>query len=184
MRHTQILFFRYFLIIFSYSFLLLPAIALSALEIKLSDTHIQSRLVKHFPIREYAAFARITLHEPQVILSRDAKDLLLIIPVDASIPDQSLQKGHARIAVKVAYRPGNGGLYLSNPRVIEFEMPQVSNNMNLKLKSKITTMCLNSLPLIQIFKLEEKALKHSLAKSNLKSYSINDGSLVMTFGFD
>ena len=184
MRYTQILFFRYFIIIFSSSILLLPAAAWPAFKTKLSDTHIQSALVRHFPIREYAAFARITLHEPQVILSRDAKDLLLIIPVDASIPDQSLKKGHARIAVKVAYRPGNGGLYLINPRVIEFEMPQVSNNMNRELKSKITTMCLNSLPLIQIFKLEEKILKHSLAKSSLKSYSIKDGYMGLTFGFD
>lgn len=184
MRYTQILIFRYFIIIFSSTILLLPAVAWPAFKTKLSDTHIQSALVKHFPIREYAAFARITLHEPQVILSRDSKDLLLIIPVDANIPDQSQKKGHARVAINVSYRPGNGGLYLINPRVIEFEMPQVSNKMNKDLKSKIATICLNSLPLIQIFKLEEKALKHSLSKSNLRSYSIKDGSMGLTFGFD
>jgi len=184
MRYTQILIFRYFIIIFSSNILFLPAIAWPAIKTKLSDTHIQSTLVKHFPIREYAASARITLHEPQVILSRDSKDLLLIIPVDANIPEQSQKKGHARVAVNVSYRPGNGGLYLTNPRVIEFEMPQVSNKMSKNLKSKIATICLNSLPLIQIFKLEGKALKHSLAKSNLKSYSIKDGSMGLTFGFD
>jgi len=166
------------------SLFLFPANVWSAFKTSLSDTHIQSALVKHFPIREYAAFTRITLHEPQVILSRDSKDLLLIIPVDANIPDQSQKKGHARVAVNVSYRPGNGGLYLINPRVIEFEMPQVSNKMNKDLKSKIATICLNSLPLIHIFKLEEKDLKHSLAKSNLKSYSIKDGSMGLTFGFD
>jgi hypothetical protein len=175
---------RYLLVLFIASILLFPAVSWSAYKTSLSDTHIQSTLVRHFPIREYAAFARVTLHEPQVILSRDSKELLLIIPIDANIPDQSQKKGHARIALKVSYRPGNGGLYLNNPRVVGFEMPNISKSMDKMLKAKITTICLNSLPLIQIYKLKEESLNHSLAKSTLKSYSIKDGSISLVFGFD
>jgi hypothetical protein len=175
---------RTILVLFIASIFLFPANAWSAYKTRLSDTHVQSSLVRHFPIREYAAFARVTLHEPQVILSRDSKELLLIIPVDANIPDQSQKKGHARIAVNVSYRPGNGGLYLNNPRVVEFEMPNISKSMAKQLKTKITTICLNSLPLIQIYQLKEKDLNHSLAKSALKSYSVMDGSISLVFGFD
>jgi hypothetical protein len=166
------------------SIFLFPVNAWSAYKTRLSDTHIQSSLVRHFPIREYAAFARVTLHEPQVVLSRDSKELLLVIPIDANIPDQSQKRGHARIAVKVSYRPGNGGLYLNNPRVVKFEMPNISKNMAKQLKVKITTICLNSLPLIQIYKLKEKDLNHSLAKSILKSYSVRNGSVSLVFGFN
>ena len=170
--------------IFSASMLLLSVNAWSAYESRLSDTHIQSALVKHFPIREYASFARVTLHEPQVILSKDSKDMLLIIPVDAKITEQSVKKGHARVAVKVSYKPNNGGLYLSDPRIIKFDMLDVTKNMGRQLKAKISTICLNSLPLVQIFKIKERSLNHSLAKSVLKSFSIEDGYLGLVFGFD
>jgi hypothetical protein len=175
---------RYLFVLYIASIFLFSPNAWSAYKTSLSDTHIQSALVRHFPIREYAAFARVTLHEPQVILSRDSREILLIIPVDAKIPGPTLKKGHARIAVKISYRPGNGGLYLNSPRVVEFEMPNIPKTLDKELKAKITTICLNSLPLIQIYKLNEKVLKHSLAKSTLKSYSIKDGSISLVFGFD
>ena len=123
---------RNILVLFITSISLFPLNAWPAYKTSLSDTNIQSSLVRHFPIREYAAFARVTLHEPQVILSRDSKDLLLIIPIDVNIPDQAQKNGHARIAAKVSYRPGNGGLYLNNPRVVEFEMPNISKSMDKK----------------------------------------------------
>lgn len=166
------------------SILLFPVTAWSSYKTSLSDTHIQSALVKHFPIREYAAFARVTLHEPAVILSRNSKELLLVIPVDANIPGEPQRQGHARVAVKISYKPGNGGLYLFNPQVIKLEMPNVSKMMNKKLKEEIATICLSSLPLIQIFKIKESALNHSLDKSVLKSYSIKDGFVGLVFGFD
>ena len=184
MRYTQTLIFRFIPALFIVSIYLFPAPVWSAYETSLSDTHIQSALVRHFPIREYAAFARVTLHEPQVILSRESRDLLLVIPVDANMPDQQRRQGHARVALKVSYRPGSGGLYLNSPRIIEFEMPNISKSMNKELKAKITTICLNSLPLIQIYKIKESALNHSLAKSTLKSYSIKDGSIGLVFGFN
>ena len=184
MSFPQILHMRYFAFILCSSFLLLPAIAWPAFETKLSDTHIQSTLVKHFPIREYAAFARITLHEPQVILSRDSKDIFLVIPVDANITDQPQRQGHARVAVAVSYKPGSGGLYLANPRLMKFEMPQVSKTIRKDLEAQISTICLSSLPLIQIFRIAESSLNHSLSKSTLKSYSIEDNFMKLMIGFD
>lgn len=184
MRYLEGLISRGFIVILSASMLLVPAVAWSAFKTKLSDTHIQSALVKHFPLREYAAFAKVSLHEPQVILSRESKDLLLVIPVDANIPDQPVKQGHARVAVKVSYKPGNGGLYLSSPRVIKFDMPHVSKTMNKDLKNKVDEICQNSLPLVQIYKVMEKSLNHSLAKSVLKSFTIKDHYLGLVFGFD
>jgi hypothetical protein len=184
MQYIQPLIFRYIPVLFIASIFLFPAPAWSAYKTRLSDTHIQSALVRHFPIREYAAFARVTLHEPQVILSRESRDLLLVIPIDANMPDQPQKQGHARVALKVSYRPGNGGLYLNSPQIIEFEMPGISKSLNKELKAKIATICLNSLPLIQIFKLKEETLNHSLAKSTLKSYSIKDGFIGLVFGFN
>ena len=184
MRNTQRLLSRCVFILFSTGIMLFSFTAWSAYETRLSDTHIQSSLVKHFPIREYAAFARVTLNEPQVILSRDSKEMLLVIPVDANIPEQPKRQGHARVAVKLSYKPGNGGLYLKDPRVIKFDMPNINKSMRKDLKATIATICLNLLPLAQIFKIKESSLNHSLAKSVLKSYSIENEYIGLVFGFE
>lgn len=185
MEVLQLKIYRRFIVLLGGIMLLgLPVIAWSGFETKLSDTHIQSAVYRHFPLREYAAFARITLHEPQVILSQGERDMVLVIPVDANIPDQPLQQGHATVAVSLSYKPGNGGLYLINPRVIKFEMPSVSKIMNKNLRATIEMICKNALPLVQIYKLKEKDLNHSLAKSVLKSFSIKDSLIHLEFGFN
>jgi len=184
MRHLQTVYLNRCIAILGGCLLLFPFSAWSAFETRLSDTHIQSALVKHFPIREYAAFARITLHEPQVILSNDSKSLLLVIPVNAKITDQPERQGHARVAVKLSYNSGNGGLYFNDPRVIKFDMPNISKNISKDLRATIRTICLNFLPLVQIYKVKETSLNHSLEKSVLKSYFIKNGFIDLTFGFN
>jgi len=184
MGHLQTVYLRRCIAILGSCILLFPFSAWSAFETTLSDTHIQSALVKHFPIREYASFARITLHEPQVILSKDSKNMLLVIPVNANITDQPERQGHVRVAVKLSYKSGNGGLYLSDPRIIKFDMPNISKKISKKLRATITTICLSTLPLAQIYKTKETSLNHSLEKSVLKSYSIKNGFIDLTFGFN
>lgn len=164
--------------------LLYPVSAWSAFKTKLTDTQIQNALVQHFPLREYAAFARITLNHPDVLLSKGTKEIVLMMPIDANIPNQSLKQGHAQIGVFIEYNPSNGGLYFSDPRIIKFEMPSVSKDMYKDLQSTLDNIFKNSLPLVQIYKIDESDLNHSLVKSVLKYFDIGDGFMNVEFGFE
>jgi len=141
-------------------------------------------MVQHFPIREYTAFARITINLPDVMLSKGKKELVLMIPVDANIPDQPLKQGHAQVGVFLEYRPANGGLYLGDPRIIKFEMPSISMEMHKDLESILDNIFKNSLPLIRIYKVEESELNHSLSKTVLKLFKIGDGLINFEVGFE
>lgn len=166
------------------SVLVFPTSAWSAFKTKITSSQIQNAMVPHFPLREYAAFARITLNLPDVQLSKGIKEIVLMMPVDANIPDQSLQQGHAQIGVFIEYNPANGGLYFSDPRIIKFEMPSVSKDTYKNLQSTLDNIFKNSLPLVQIYKVDESDLNHSLDKSVLKYFSIGDGFMNVEFGFE
>ena len=162
----------------------LPAIARSAFVTELSETQIQTALQFHFPVSEYATFARVTLREPKVRLLNNAHNLMLVIAVDANVVGDALRRGHINIAVGLSYKPASGGLYLLSPRLQQFEMQGVSPALVAELKTTIEKMAINFLPLVQIYKLKEKDLNHSLAKSLLKSYTIEQGRLILEFGFE
>ena len=164
--------------------LTLPGISQATFITTLSDIHVQSALQQHFPLREYTAFARVTLHEPQVQLSQGTKEIMIIVPVDVNISDQGLKQGHATVAVGISYKPISGGLYLSNPRLVEFELPSVEKAMSQKLQPILDTIFKNALPLVQIYKVNEHELNHSLAKSVLKSAVIGEGNIKLEFGFE
>lgn len=175
---------RWFFIISIALFLAYPVSAWSAFKTRLTSSQIQSAMVVHFPLREYAAFARITIDLPDVQLSKGTKEIVLLMPVDANIPDHPLKQGHAQIGVFIEYNPANGGLYFSDPRIIKFEMPGVSREMFKDLNMTLDHIFKNALSLIQIYKVNETDLNHSLSKSVLKYFDIGDGDMNVEFGFE
>jgi hypothetical protein len=161
----------------------LPGNAWSAYATSLSDNHIQSVLAQHFPVREYATVARITLREPQVRLTTGVDDLVLIIPLDVNIPGQELQQGHVTVLTSISYKAASGELYLHNPRIQSLKMAQLPAALLEDLRVDLEAVVKNVLPIVRIYQLKERDLNHSLAKSALKSAVIDDGRLMLEFGF-
>lgn len=172
-------------VLFALLFGLLPTTAGPAFVVKLSDTHLHSALQLHFPVREYTPTARLSLHEPQIRLSHGEHNIMLTIPIDANIPGQRQQRGHATVSVGVNYLPPSGELYLREPQIQAFKMPGVEDVQTLqKLRMAIETILRNTLPLVRIYRVTEQQLNHSLVKSTLKSMVIDDGQITVVFGFD
>lgn len=155
----------------------------AALVTGLSDTQIQNVLENYFPISEYAASARVSLHNPQVRLQKEDSKIVLIIPITANVTGGTAYQGHATIQVDLAYKAPTGGLYFSKPFIQQFEMPGVDPKMLAELRGIVESMAVNSLPVVRIYTVKERELNHSLSKSTLKSSVIEDGRISLEFGF-
>lgn len=149
----------------------------------LSDIQIQNVLENYFPLNEYAASARVSLHKPQVRLQKENENIVLIIPMVAKVTGGAAHNGHVTIEVKLAYKAPTGGLYFSQPHIQQFEMPGVDKKMLAELQGIVESMAENSLPVVRIYTVKEHELNHSLSKSTLKSSVIADGRLHLEFGF-
>lgn len=160
----------------------LSGVSHAALKVNLSETHVQSVLQNYFPIKEYAAVARVTLREPKVQFNND-KYIVLIIPVDANMIGGGLSQGHVVVMASLNYKATTGGLYLSNPRIAQYESPGVDNKVLVELQGLVEAIIKNSLPLVRIYKVKEDDLNHSLAKSALKKVFFESRRLSLEFGF-
>jgi len=161
----------------------LSGVAQATFETSLTDTQVQSVLQTYFPLKEYAAIARVTLQEPKVQLVKNNKHIILMIPVDANIIGQKMHRGHITVSVGLDYKAASGGLYLSKPQLEKFEMPGVGKAMVKELREFIKTILKNALPLVRIYKLKESDMNHSLAKTTLKTFLLDDHRIKLEFGF-
>ncbi|MCF6336921.1 MAG: hypothetical protein L3J84_03085 [Gammaproteobacteria bacterium] len=163
---------------------LLPLVAHAAFVVDLPATRIQSVLQNYFPISEYAAFARVSMDIPQVHLSKTSKDIVLIIPVAAKVMGGGGYKGQVTVLLGLRYKPALGSLFFGQPRIKQFEMPGVNEKIAADLQDIVDIMGKNALPLVRIFTVKERDLNHSLTKSRLKSFTIEDDRLHLEFGFN
>jgi len=158
--------------------------AWSAFTTRLPVKAIDNALQQHFPLREYATFARLSFGVPEVILVPGSADLELRFPVMAKAPGNAAYQGHVGIAVNVSYKPGTGGLYLYGPRLQTVGLPELPADMLDAFRATVSTVMQNALPLVQIYQVRERDLNHTLAMSELKSMEIEADGLLLVFGFD
>ena len=159
------------------------SVAQAAFKTSLSDAHVQSVLQNYFPLKEYAAIARVTLQQPKVQLRANNKDIVLVIPVDANIIGDAVHSGHITVLVNLNYNASSGGLYLHNPRMDQLKIPNVDKKMLRELRQFIAAIIRSSLPLVRIYKLKEKDMNHSLATTTLKHVQLEDNQIRLEFGF-
>ncbi len=155
----------------------------AAFETSLSTGQIEKVLEQYFPLNEYAAFARMEMHRPQVRLVNGNEKIVLIVPVVANIVGGEKHQGHATISVSLAYKPHIGGVYFSQPELLELAIPGVDGQMQSALKGIIDVMSQNSFPVVKIYTVKERMLNHTLAKSTLKSFRVADDKLHLVIGF-
>ena len=159
-------------------------LAFASFATELAQEQIEQVLEAYFPINEYAAIARVTMNKPQVHLQKGEQSLILLVPISANVAGGGRQQGHASVEVKLAYKPPSGGLYFSEPKILQFDMPGVDKKTSASLREIVEAMNQNSLPLVRIYAVKERDLNHSLAKSVLKSFVIEDNRLKLLFGFE
>ncbi len=97
---------------------------------------------------------------------------------------EGVYKGSATILLGLRYKSTLGGLFFNQPRIKQFEMPGVNEKIAADLQDIVDVMGKNALPLVRIFTVKEQDLNHSLTKSQLKSFVVEDGSLHLEFGFN
>jgi len=179
------LIFRVLKIFFAgFALLGLSSLTHAAFIVDLPATRIQGVLQNYFPIDEYAAFARVSMDVPQVRLSKTNKNIVLVIPIVAKMMGEGIHRGRVTMLMGVSYKATSGGLFLGQPRIVQFEIPGVSEKTAVDLWEIVDLMGKNALPLVRIYTVREQDLNHSLAKSELKSFVVEDGRLYLEFGFD
>lgn len=137
-----------------------------------------------FPLREYSLAARLLLKSPQLQLDAEAQRIVLEVPVVASVPGEARRHGRLIVSTGLAYRPPSGEVFLGLPRLQSLEMEGVSPSQRRVFAASLLDVLTETLPLVRVLQVTEHDLNHSLAKSLLKAWRVEDGALHIEIGFD
>lgn len=160
-----------------------PAKAIAAFTFSVSDRQIETALLLYFPLSHYTAAARLHLTEPQVRLKNNAHSLQLTIPVIARLPGQGRHRGQLRIHIGLHYKASSGELFLARPKIQTFVMNDISAEHYNAFRASLTDVLAKTLPLVRIHQVKESDLNHTLAKSEMKSMTIEEGTVKIVIGF-
>ena len=94
-----------------------------------------------------------------------------------------MHRTHITVLFLLCYKATSDVLELNIPLIDQFEMPKVNMKMFRDLREIIEAILKNSLPLVRIYKLEERDMNHSLAKSTLKTVHFEDHRIGLEFAF-
>jgi hypothetical protein len=169
--------------LFALPLLLFMGQAQASFSTHLTPAQIEADMQAHFPAKEYAAVARVELHNPRVNLSSQVAGIKIALTLSAKMAGQKEKEGKVVLQAGLNYKPASGELFLIDPELLDLEMPLVNGDLTEEIRSTVINMLRNIIPLIRIYRVKESDLNHSLDKSTLKTYSVTDGRLNLEFGF-
>jgi hypothetical protein len=149
------------------------------LKIPLSD--LQKQIVKNFPIQKEKYFLLITLADPVVKLDAEKNRVGIIFTTSVNTAGHVTASWRSLIDGQLHYHREAGAFYLSELKIYNNEKGESSDTPAASVLYFMETM-LNMFFLdVPIYRLDDKNLKHILARLLLKTISVQKEKLVITF---
>lgn len=157
--------------------LLLPALAW-AYVVEMTQVELQEMLVKNFPVKRDITFAVLTFDKPQVVLTKGSNRLGLALTLTAEMPDQWVARGSGMIDGELEYDAAKGEFHLRNPGVKSLSFEGLPPQYSSMLQGVVAEFAAQTLPIIVIYKLDEKQFRQSMTRKMLKSVQVKDGKVL------
>jgi hypothetical protein len=152
--------------------------------ITLSESQIQQRVIKAFPINFGNSELSIEFYRPKVILSKDRNQIILRSHAKIAANDEILERSIISFGGKPYYLAGKGEFRLRDLWLRSFETQSLTPQEEIQL-TLLVNMALTSVLLdIPIYTLNDNDLREKIARKRLKSAKVVDGALELEFSLD
>jgi hypothetical protein len=155
-------------------------------EFHITNEQITEALTARFPVRKVYLYAfDITYKNPRAVLVEGTDRVtcgldasLLIKPLNPSEP----LEGTADVTCGIGYDPNHATLYLTDPRVINFQIEGIPAGYSGAVQKVANRAAGEYLSRLSVYTLKPQSVKTSLARLVLKKATVKDGVLVVTLG--
>lgn len=150
----------------------------SALTYEMSQQDIQAKVEKHFPLQKQTQFALLVFSSPKVVLKPDVNRMGLMMDIQAESAGKVVGKGTGQVDGELEYLPASGEFQLRNPKISDLMIEGLSPSTNVLLQGVISDALARTMPVMVIYKLDEREFRQSMAKQMLKSIRVEKGRIV------
>jgi hypothetical protein len=159
--------------------LLLSATPAHAYTVEITQPELQAMIVQGFPIRQQMPFASAILSQPRITIPPSGKRLRLAVAISTTFPNNITSKGRAEIEGELGYDADKGEFHLREPSVTALSFDQLPPQYRELVTSIVSGIAYQTLPIIVIYRLDEKDLRQSMARQTLREVTVSNGKLIV-----
>lgn len=161
--------------------LLLSSQAAMALSytLEISEAEIQEKVAAMMPIEKKKYFVTVTFSHPKIELAENANQIGIYSQLDIAAPGGIKSTGNTKITGSLSYDPIKSEFYFKNSAIAEMKVDKVPDAYLSTIKDIAQLMVGKMLETTPIYKLKGGDLKRDLAKSMLKSVTVENKQLLV-----
>ena len=146
----------------------------------ITEQEIQERVSASMPIEKTRFFVTVKVSDPVIDLIKDTDEIGILANIDASAPGGIGGRGKVMIKGTLDYNSSKGEFYFKNPKIVRLDIENVPAEFMPNIQGLAQTALSNALSRYPVYKFKDNDVKHSLAKSVLKSLKVDNEQLVIT----
>ena len=155
----------------------LLASPVQAYTVAMSEQDIEAMIAASFPIKQQMPLLNVEFSAPHVKIVPPTSRLRVSMAMVVYFPNQSFSKGRATIEGDVEYDADKGEFHLRQPGLVGLEFEQLPNEYRELVAAIVNTFAAQRLPIIVLYRLDEKDFRQAMARRVLRGITLKDGKL-------
>jgi len=147
--------------------------------LEITEEELQNKVSAMMPLEKSKFFVKVILSNPEVDLLKDNNKISVLSNINVIAPAGIKGSGNARITGSLTYDQSSAAFFFKNPTIENIDIDNFPEKHIPKAKSIAQTIARKMLTTQPIYKLKDNNLKHSLAKSILKSVTVVNEALLV-----
>ncbi len=149
----------------------------SAYTLELSKVELERYAQAYFPITQQTPFSKVRYSSPEVVLDEKTNRIGLEVTVHAEIPGMMVIAGRGQFDGKLEYRQQSHQFYLHDPKLNNVRFANSHYELANNLQQLVNSISQQTLPMIFVYELKDHDLRQKMARSILKSATVQQGKL-------
>ena len=147
--------------------------------VELTEQQLQQQLSRIMPIQQEKFLVTVILSDPILELAKDSDQIGLFANIKMTAPGGIQGSGRAKIMGNIRYKSETGSFYLNNPKIAHIEVDQIPEQYHSNIKELAQMALTNTMTNRALFTLRDDNKQEKLAKSVLKSVTVNSGKIII-----
>jgi len=153
-----------------------------AYSVEITEAEMQTMVAAVFPVSQQSGLVDATFSDPRVrITSRQRIRLSLACQI--KMPMQSAVMGRATIEGELHFDAQRGEFQLRYPALVSVNFATLPAEYNELVKGVISTVTEQQLPIVVLYRLDDKDLRQAMARRVLRGIVVKDGKLIAEIDF-
>ncbi|MBL1276372.1 MAG: DUF1439 domain-containing protein [Ectothiorhodospiraceae bacterium] len=150
--------------------------------VEISEKELQEKISAMMPLEKKKFFMSVVLSNPDVDLMENDNKIGITIDIKVVAPGGMNGAGRAKITGSLSYNKERGELYFKDPKIVKLDIAKVPKSIIPNIKSLAQSVAGKALEKRPVYKLKDDDVKQKLAKSVLKSITVENGKLLVVLG--